>query len=247
MPMRTLKLFLLALGFASCAAPLALAQDCPQETATGLSIASQPRTLEGVLIYHDGIRKWFELKLDEAQCGQGSIQLVRLVDDWTPLEVLRGCKVRSSGVIASSLTGYYSLDMNQAVDQIEPAGSCIRQLPFPDYSKVKPDNSVQAYRVDMDVNYRPGEHPVIFRVSSGSKELQPWQAYASYTLTGGFVLYGRCAGGFVVDKVFGTPQANPSHFNEPRTVNDMAAFDPESAADSGIQDMHLGYSCVREQ
>jgi len=87
--------------------------------------------------------------------------------------------------------------------------------------------------------------PVVFRVTSAGKELQPWQAYASYDLTGGFVLYGHCGDGFVIDKVFGTPEAHPSHFDEPRDPADMAAFDPKSAAASGKKVMHLGYTCVR--
>lgn len=98
----------------------------------------------------------------------------------------------------------------------------------------------------MDINY-DGEHPIIFRVTSAGKELHPWQAYASYLLTGGFVLYGHCGDGFVVDKVFGTREAKPSHFDEPRTSSDMAMFDPETAADSGKKHMHLGYTCIREQ
>ena len=97
----------------------------------------------------------------------------------------------------------------------------------------------------MHVNYRPGDHPIIFHVSSAGRELRPWQAYASYLLTGLFVLYGNCGDGFVIDKVFGTPQANPGHFDDPRTPNDMAAFDPETAAQSGKRDLHLGYTCIR--
>jgi hypothetical protein len=64
-------------------------------------------------------------------------------------------------------------------------------------------------------------------VRSAGRELRPWQAYASYWLTGGFVLYGHCGESFVIDKVFGTPKANPGHFDDPLTPNDMAAFDPE--------------------
>ncbi len=202
--------------------------------------------LVGRLIFHDGIRKWFELKLDEPQCGQTSVQLIRVERDWTPLEVLRGCRVRSKGALDFSPTGYYSLDTYQSVDQIEPVGTCARQSLFPDYSKAKPNKSIRGYRVDMYVNYRPGDHPIIFRASSAGRTLRPWQAYASYFLTGGFVLYGHCGEGFVVDKVFGTPEANPSHF-EPRTSGDMAAFDPESAAAAGKKDLHLGYTCVRQR
>lgn len=202
--------------------------------------------MEGNLVFHDSIRKWFELKLDQPQCGQTSIELVRGAGDWTPLVVLRGCRVRSKGAVDFSPTGYYSLDTYQAVDKIGPVGTCAQQLPFPDYSKAKPDKSIREYRVDMQVNYEPGDHPIIFHVSSAGKDLRPWQAYASYMLTGGFVLYGYCGEGFVVDKVFGTPQANPSHFDEARTPDDAAAFDPESAAASGKNELHLGYTCMRK-
>jgi len=227
-------------------AKVALAQQCPQTSTTGPTVASKTRTLEGMLIFHDGIRKWFELKLDQPQCEQRSIELVPGKRDWTSLQVVRGCRVRSTGAIDFSSTGYYSLDIYQVVDLVEPIGSCARQLPFPDYSKTKPNKSVHEYRVDMYVNYRPGDHPIIFRVSSAGKALQPWQAYASYMLTGGFVLYGRCGDGFVVDKVFGTPEAKPTHFDEPRASGDMAAFDPENAAASGKKDLRLGYTCVRK-
>jgi hypothetical protein len=181
------------------------------------------------------------------QCGQATIELVRAtLDDWRPLEVLRGCRVRSSGTIDLSGTGYYSLEMYQDVEEIEPVGACEKQLPFPDYADAKPDEAVRQYRVDMQVNYEPGDHPIIFRVSSAGGKLQPWQAYASYILTGGFVLYGHCGEGFVVDEVFGTSEAKPSHFEESRTPDDMASFDPESAAASGIRNLHLGYTCVRK-
>jgi len=115
--------------------------------------------LEGQLVFHDRIRNWFELKLDHAECGQPSIQLVRLERDWTPVEVLRGCRVKSRGTLDFSSTAYYSLDMYQDVQVIEPVAECDRQLPFPDYSKSKPNKAIHAYRVDMYVNYEPGDHP----------------------------------------------------------------------------------------
>jgi hypothetical protein len=239
--MSTLRTCVLALTLVDCMAAPALAQECPQTNRTGPTVASEVRTLMGRLIFHDGIRKWFELKLDQPQCGQPSIQLVRIERDWTPLEVLRGCRVRSRGALDFSGTGYYSLDTYQSVDQIEPVGTCAPQSPFPDYSKAKPDKSIRAYSVDMYVNYRPGDHPIIFRVSSKGRTLRPWQAYASYSFTGGFVLYGHCAEGFAVDTVYGTREAKPSHLDgEP-----LAAFDPENAATAGKNDLHLGYTCVR--
>ncbi len=244
--MRIFKLCELTLAVVSCTTLVAVGQQCPRTSATGLSTASEVRTLEGRLVFHDAIRKWFELKLDLPECGQNSIELMRINMDWTPVTVLRGCRVRSSGTINFSPTGYYSLDSYQSVEQIEPVGECAKQLPFPDHSKAKPDKSVHEYRVEMHVDYEPGDHPIAFRASRAGKELQPWQAYARYMLTGGFVLYGYCGKDFVIDEVFGTPEANPSHFTERGSPDDAATFDPESAAASGKKDLDLGYTCVRK-
>jgi hypothetical protein len=235
----------LTLALVICAAVGAVGQQCPKTSATGPTTASEQRALEGLLVFHNDIRQWFELKLSQPQCGQTSIQLVRDGRDWTPLQTLRGCRVKSSGTIDFSPTGYYSLDTYQSVDEIEPVGACSRKPKFHDYSRAKPDKAVSAYRVEMDVDYEPGDHPIVFHVSRSGKALQPWQAYASYMLTGDFVLYGHCGEGFVVDKVFGTPEANPSHFTESRDSGDMAAFDPESAATSGKKHLRLGYTCIR--
>jgi hypothetical protein len=227
------------------AASSLVGQACPKSSDTGPSVPSSSRNLEGQLIYHDGIRKWFELKLDKPECGEPSIQLVQNEPAATPIQILRGCRVKSQGAIYFSSTGYYSLAMYQLVEAVEPLGDCERKARFADYSAVKPDKTIRVYRVDMHVNYEPGDHPVAFRVTSVGKELRPWQAYASYWLTGGFVLYGRCGGGFVVDTVFGTHAARPTHSDEPRSSGDMAMFDPESAAQAGKRDLKLGYTCVR--
>lgn len=250
--MAALRDALLCVAFVTCGAMVLAGQQCPQTSATGPSIASEVRTLEGRLIFHDGIRKWFELKLDQPPCKQSSMELVSGKHSYVPrgassLEVLRGCRVRSKGVIGFSATGYYSLPTYQAVEQIEPVGACVQQPPFPEEPKIKPDKAVDRYRVDMFVDYESGDHPIGFHVSSAGKELHPWQAYASYALTGGFVLYGYCAEGFVVERVFGTPEASPSHFNDPGSPNDAAMFDPEGSADSGKKQMHLGYTCMRKR
>jgi hypothetical protein len=230
----------LTLALVISTALTAVGQQCPKTSPTGPTTASEQRVLEGLLVFHNGIREWFELKMDEPQCGQTSVQLDPGEHDWTPLQTLRGCRVKSRGAIDFSPTGYYSLDTYQRVDKIEPVGTCTRKPPFPDYSRAKPDKAVNAYRVEMNIDYEPGDHPIVFHVSTSGKELRPWQAYASYSLTGGFVLYGHCGEGFVVDKVFGTPEANPSHFDE-----DMAGFLPENAAASGKTHLRLGYTCVR--
>lgn len=237
---------ILALVFAICLANEALGQECPRAGPPWPNSPSRARTLEGRLVYHDGMRQWLELKLDKPQCGQRSVQLTKIKNRSVPTETLRGCRVRSTGAIDFSPTGYYSLDTYQDVQEIEPIGACSRQPPFRPDTAAKPDELIQTYRVEMHINYRPGDHPIVFHVWDRTRELRPWQAYADYWMTGGFVLYGLCSKGFVVDKVFGTPEANPMHFDEFGMPDDMAAFDPERAAAAGKWDLRLGYTCVRE-
>jgi hypothetical protein len=233
---------LLAMIFLTCASGEATAQQCPAAAANS---PSQVRTLDGRLIYHDDIRSWFELKLDRPTCGAKSIQLVRVEGGWKDLETLRGCRISSTGPIDYSQTGYYSLDLYQDVRKTKALGHCLSQ-PFHDYSNARPEARIRVYSVTMHLDYRTGDHPVIFDVRSAGRRLRPWQAYASYWLTGGFILYGRCGHGFVVDKVFGPRAAHPSHFGDLRTPGDMAAFDPESAASRGQSDLRLGYTCIRD-
>ncbi|MBZ5674604.1 MAG: hypothetical protein LAP61_10190 [Acidobacteriia bacterium] len=233
---------LLVIVLAICVTPPLFAQ-CP--LADPASSESRVRTLEGHLVFHDGIRTWFELKLDQPECGEASIQLLQGERNSKSLEILRGCRIKSQGALGFSPTGYYSLSVYQSVQQVEPLGACAYKSPLPDPPSAKPDKAIREYRVEMHVNYRPGDHPILFHVSHAGKALRPWQAYANYLLTGGFVLYGMCGEGFVVDKVFGTPQANPAHFDLARSSGDMAMFDPESAAASGHKDLDLGFTCVR--
>jgi hypothetical protein len=228
-----------------CGADRASAQQCPRNRSTQAQAPSRVQSLEGRLVYHQGIRQWLELRLSEPKCGQTSLEITAEERALQTIQGLRGCRVRSSGAIDYSPTGYYSKDLYQQVRQMEPVGGCARKRPFPDYSVVKPDRHVRSYAVTMDVDYRPGDHPIVFHARSAGRELRPWQAYASYMLTGGFVLYGSCGGGFMVDRVHGTPEARPSHFDTPRTPEDKAMFDPERAAAAGKVRLHLGYSCVR--
>lgn len=237
----------LVLFFVFLTVGAAFAQDCPQSNPDGSGKPSSSQTLQGQLIYHDGLRKWFELRLDKPRCGQPSIQLIASDKNLVLFEVLRGCRVRSSGEIYESPTGYYSLDLSQGVSTIEAVGQCVKQKPFPDLSGLKPAEGVKQYRVEMTIDYGSSDHPIVFRVTSGGKELQPWQAYASYQLTGGLVLYGLCAKGFVVDEVSGPPGANPAHFTEARDPSDMAEFDGEGPPEGGGNIVHLGYTCVRSR
>ena len=241
----SIGLFVLVFASFTCMSTLASAQECPLRSSSGPSTPSKVRTLEGQLVFHNDIRGWFELKLDRAACGHDSIQLLPFKKA-QPLDVLRGCRIRSSGTIDFSPTGYFSADIFQDTEKVEAVGKCVMQPPFADYSSAKPDKHVRTYKVDMHIDYRPGDHPLEFHVWGAGRELRPWQAYASYMLTGGFVLYGHCAEGFIVDKVYGTPAAHPMHFDEPGAPDDMAAFDPENAAAAGKTNLHLGYTCIRD-
>lgn len=201
--------------------------------------------MTGKLVYHNDLRQWFELQLEQPRCGQHSVELVTNDNSWVSLQVLRGCFVRATGPLGNASTGYYSLGVYQDVQQIAPVGNCVRKPPFPDYSKARPAPDIREYRVVMLIDYDPGDHPVIFKVTSGGRELHPWQAYASYWLTGDFVLYGQCADNFIVGKVFGTPAAHPDHLDNSAGLDDRAMFDPEGAASTGIKHLRLGYTCVR--
>jgi len=151
----------------------------PQSTVKEPEIPSQVETLSGQLVYHDGIRKWFELKLDRAQSGQSSLHLLSAGQDWKQMQVLRGCRVRSRGLIFLSPTGpytsgYYPLEYVQNVQHIESVETCTLKPPIQAFPRAKPDKDVHDYRVDMRVNYSPGDHPVVFGVTSAGKEMQPW-------------------------------------------------------------------------
>ncbi len=154
----------------SCVATQAFGQECPLESSTGPSTPSKVRTLEGQLIFHNDVRGWFELKLDRTECGHNSIQLIQFKEKVKPLELFRGCRIRSSGTIDFSPTGYYSADIFQDAEKVGPIGKCVMQPPFPDYSSAKPDKQVREYTVDMRIDYRHGDHPVEFHVRSVGRE-----------------------------------------------------------------------------
>jgi hypothetical protein len=153
--------------------------------------------------------------------------------------------VRTKGILDDSPTGYYSLDVFQDVLEIGTIADCTPKPPFPDYSRAKPNKAIRKYRVEMDIS-DDADRTFVFHVSSDGKGLTPWQAYASYQLTGGFVLYGNCGEGFAVDRVFGTPEARPSHFTESREPSDSAMFFPEYSREGSVHPLHLGYTCVRK-
>jgi hypothetical protein len=209
--------------------PAAHAQACPKQGPSGPLIDSAPQTLSGRIVFHDDLRQWFELKVDVPVCGEIAVQVIA-DQQYEPLgraiQTMRGCKVTTHGRLGLPGTGYYSAAIYQDVDKIEAAPDCVRQAPFPDYSKLKPSPSLRIYRVSMWFDYTKPDSPLHATITDGVHAIQPWQPYASYMLTGGFVFYGYCADDFDLVSFSGTPEANPW------LVDDYIALDPETAAQS---------------
>lgn len=102
------KASLMPLFLGSFTLGIALGQQTTQATVKTPEIPSQVETLSGQLVYHDVLRKWYELKLDRAESGQSSIQLVYAGQVWKQIQALRGCRIRSRGLIFPSPTGPYT-------------------------------------------------------------------------------------------------------------------------------------------
>ncbi len=225
------------------------AQSCPSESKDGPLIESAPQTVTGHVHYHDGIRQWLELVPPKPVCGYTSIQLLGFgggafeVDrgNANQLERYRDCDVTVVGPIGIPSTGYYSAPIYLTVNEIDPTADCSLKSAPPDFSKLKPSSAIRRYRVTFHIRYEPGDHPVSAVITnSNGQALRPWQEYASYTLTGGFVFYANCAKGFRLSHVTGTPQAHPGRPDE-----NMAGMDPESAGMKHVTNLRLSFSCRR--
>jgi len=239
--MRAALLIAILMSFAT--AHSATAQSCPQNDPNGPNINSAPRTLSGKVIFHNDLRQWFELRLESPVCGETIVQL--LADEKHPsltrtIEMLRGCGATVHGILGLPETGYYSAEIYQEVDEIEPAPDCKKQPPFPDYSKLKPSRSLRIYRVSMWFDYGTPDSPLHATISDGIHTLRPWQPYASYWLTGGFGLYVSCADEFSVSNFSGTPEANPW------LIDEQIALDPETAAEKHVHRIEINFTCRRD-
>ena len=129
--------YLFAIVLALSATPSLFAQ-CPS-----VGTETEVRALQGHLIFHDGIEEWFELKLDQPQWWEASIELFE--QDSNSLAILRGCRIKSQGALIFSARG----NIRQIVEQIEAVGRCVYKAPFPDFSNVKPDSAIREYRVEI--------------------------------------------------------------------------------------------------
>ena len=223
------------------------AQSCPKGNPDGPNIESESRTLTGKVVYHDEIRQWFGLQLDAPVCGEKEIQLLQgdgafEVDEGNAydIEVFRGCRVTVHGPLGIPGTGYYSAELYQNVDKIEPAKDCVLKPHLPDYSKAKPTPAVRSYRVSMQIDYQARGGHIVVTAQSGGRTLTPWQAYASYWFTGGYVFYALCADGFDLTHFTGTPETKPW------LDDNKIDMDPETAAMKHVTQLHLDYTCRRE-
>jgi hypothetical protein len=218
------------------------AQDCPRDVANGPSLPSASRELHGRVVFHDDLRQWLSLELAKPVCGETTIQIF-LIDAKGELtghpETFRGCDVTTAGPLAIPTTGYYSAALYQDVEAIQPSPGCIEQRPFPDYSKARPLRGVRRYQVRMWFDYTAPQGPAHATIRSSDGLLRPWQAYANYSLTGGFVFYASCAERFSLHHLTATPEANPS------VTDNVAALDPETAAEKHIRRIQISYACRR--
>jgi hypothetical protein len=222
---------------------LSLVAGMSEPESSGPSIESAAHTLSGQLVYHDQYRQWFGLKLDAPVCGVREVQLVDLdrageAPEAQHLEVFRGCRVQTTGVLDVPGTTYFSAEVFQVVDKVETVASCIRRSRFPNDQAMHPARDVQRYRVLMRLNYRTNS-PVHVSAHDGDRALRPPQVYAPYTINGGFSIAANCGEGFNMSGVRGTPAGKPSD------MDGTAWIDPESAASKHIWNIYLSYVCRR--
>ena len=140
----SVSVYLFAIAVALSATPSLFAQ-CPSESVRN---ETEIRTLKGSLVFHDGIEEWFELRLDQPQCGEASIELFEQGSN--SLATLRGCRIKSQGALIISARG----NIRQIVKEIEAVGPCVHKAPFPDFSSVKPDTAIHGYRVEAPPTWR---------------------------------------------------------------------------------------------
>lgn len=229
-----------------CFGGRAIAQQCPKADPSGPLLPSLSQTLEGQLVFHNNLRGWFELRTESAVCGSNAVEVFpdpAKESQWAAMrrriEQHRGCRVRTTGILGIPGTGYYSSDLYQVITAIEPVGPCILKAALPNFSKSRPKPGLNRYTVTLTFDYGT-DTPLVGYVTSDGKRLGPWQAYAKYELTGGFVLYTYCAKGFGITTFSGASAAKPALYDG------YLALDPETAvAARHVTHLSITYSCVK--
>jgi hypothetical protein len=221
---------------------LAKSQDCPRRDPNGPDIDSSVRTLTGKVAFHDNLRQWLSLEVKDAVCGERIVQLIaddKQIDTHGHLEVLRGCTVTVTGRLGLPGTVYYSAEIYQQVESLKPADDCRKQPELPEYSKMKPRRDVSGYRVKLWFDYYGPQGPLHGSVTSGDKQLNPWQAYVSYFFNGEEDLTAGCAEGFFLRHWRATPAARPS------AMDNHVLVMPEWAAQKHVRRITVSYFCKR--
>jgi hypothetical protein len=220
------------------------AQTCPPHDDHGREKALSPSVLHGTLLFHDDLRQWIGIKLDRPACGQTEVQLVfSKADAWREAETLRGCTVTATGELFDSPTGYYSAELAISDATLKPGPSCHPSPVRPDPYAVPIPPNVKSYHASISVDYR-GKGHVNVKVWHGDDKpvpLAPWQAYISYTLTGGQdVIWFDCQKGFRINDITQTPENPNGIFN-----------DEPNLTGTVLQDMNganmVRFSCQKKQ
>ncbi|HVO80381.1 MAG TPA: hypothetical protein VMT28_06605 [Terriglobales bacterium] len=196
---------------------LASGQSCPSESEDG-SEAHDVSTLHGTLVYHDELRQWLGLKLDQPACGEAEIQLV-VSDDAAGrrAKTLRGCAITITGRLYLAPTGYYSAELAVFDGVLQPDSSCHPYPLEPDPSLAPIPPNVHSYHVSITVDYRGKGHKDVAVWQGGNKHvlLKPWQAYAGYFLTGDAVMLRvYCAKSFQLTGVLQDPRVERGIFTD---------------------------------
>ena len=206
---------------------------CSKEDGSGPGV---PSTLHGKLTYHDDLRTWHALKPDQNVCAWESIEVVSTKLNWNQVHRFRGCGVTITGNLFTPITGYYSLGLAMDVDRIQPDNDC-KPLPIePDLSKVLFPKTVKSYVVTIKVDYRNGGHVEVMVTPTAQSKIvvKPWQAYASYFLTGARdVIWFDCAKGFEMTKASQTPKNDHEIFPSVRGDN-FTGFDKDAGLNTLI-------------
>ncbi len=107
-------------------------QECPKEDPSGPLVESGLRVIKGVVIFHNGIRRWVELRSASKVCGAQSVQLfvggggAFEVDEGNSLDLerYRGCSLEVQGHLGVSGTGYYSAPIYMNVEKKKIESPC---------------------------------------------------------------------------------------------------------------------------
>ena len=161
--------------------------------------------------YHDDLRKWLSLDLEQSACGVKQIQLVFSNHELAKrAKSLDGCKATAAGTLYLGETGYYSSTLAISAKSLEADKSCQPSPMEPDPALTPIPLELRGYYASITVDYRGNGHLTVdvWKDATSVVRLKPWQAYVSYSLNGGAdVLYFGCREGFLWRNVAQIPKS----------------------------------------